>query len=254
MKAWAAALLLLCSAPAFAAPLRVVSLNLCTDQLLVLLAPDMAVALSPLARDPALSVVAEAARGMRWVRPDAEAVLALAPDLVLAGPFGAQTTLAALASRGVRIERTAMPQDFPAIRAETRRFAALLGAEAVGERLIARMDHVLAGIASTGGRSALPLEARGYVADAGSLAAAVIAAAGLRNASPGGRMALEAIALHPPDLLVTAEAPDFPSLATDLLRHPALAGIPRVTWPPALLACGGPWTAEAAALLAGSGG
>ena len=44
-----------------AIPERVVSLNLCTDQMLVLLAPEKVLALSPLARDPALSFVA--ARG-----------------------------------------------------------------------------------------------------------------------------------------------------------------------------------------------
>ena len=69
--------------PAEGAP-RVVSLNLCTDQFLILLAPERATALSPLARDPALSVVARQAAAMPWVRPDAEAVLALHPDLVLA--------------------------------------------------------------------------------------------------------------------------------------------------------------------------
>ncbi len=253
MRRLAAALLLL-AMPALAAPRRVVSLNLCTDQLLVLLAPDRAVALSPLARDPALSVVAQAAAALPWVRPDAEAVLGLAPDLVLAGPFGAQTTLAALARRGVAFERTAMPEDFPAIRAETRRFAALLGAEAEGERLIAGMDRVLVGVPPRTMLRALPLEARGYTAGQGSLADAVLTAAGFANAASGGRLPIEAIAAHPPDLLVTAAAPDFPSLATDLLRHPALAGIPRATWPPALLACGGPWTAQAVALLAERGG
>jgi iron complex transport system substrate-binding protein len=41
------------AAPAHAGQ-RVVSLNLCTDQMLVLLAPEQVVALSPLARDPTL--------------------------------------------------------------------------------------------------------------------------------------------------------------------------------------------------------
>ena len=40
-------------------PDHVVSLNLCTDQMLVLLAPEKVAALSPLARDPALSFVAQ---------------------------------------------------------------------------------------------------------------------------------------------------------------------------------------------------
>ena len=56
----------------------VVSLNLCTDQYLVQLAPEQVAALSPLARDPSLSVVAAEAARLPWVRADAEAVLKLA--------------------------------------------------------------------------------------------------------------------------------------------------------------------------------
>ena len=239
-------------AAAFEAPVaaRIVSLNLCTDQYLMLLAPGRAVALSPLARDPALSVVAPQAAGVAWVRPDAEAVLALRPDLVLAGPFGAQTTLAVLARHGVPILRTGLPQDFAAIRAETRRFAAALGASGAGERLIAAMEARLAGIAAHAPVEVLALEPRGYVAGAGTLEQSVIRAAGFVPAARAGRLGLEAIAAHPPALIVTAVAPDYPALATDLLRHPALAAIARRTWRPADLACAGPWTAEAAAALA----
>ena len=243
-----AALFLLVALPAQAQ--RVVSLNLCTDQFLVLLAPDRAVALSPLARDPALSFVARQAAAMDWVRPDAEAVLRLKPDLVLAGPFGARTTLAALERRGIRVERTVMPQDFAAIRAETRRFAALLGAEAKGEALLAEMDQMLAAVPKRPPIRALALQARGYTAYPGSLEDSVLAAAGLVDMGAGRRLGLEAIAADRPGLLVTAAAPDYPSLATDMLLHPVLRGIPRRTWQPALLACGGPWTASAVAALA----
>jgi len=247
-----AALTLLLALPAGAAepPRRIVSLNLCTDQFLVLLAPDRATALSPLGRDPALSVVARQAAAMPWVRPDAEAVLSLHADLVLAGPFGARTTLAALEHRGIRVERTVMPQDFPAIRAETRRFAALLGAPAKGEALLAEMDRTLAAIPPRPPIRALALQARGYTAYPGSLEDSVLHAAGLTDIGAGRRLGLEAIAADPPALLVTADPPDYPSLATDLLRHPILDRIPRRTWPPALLACGGPWTATAVARLA----
>ena len=244
---WLAALAILLAGSAEAAD-RIVSLNLCTDQYLVLLAPDRIAALSPLARDPALSTVAEAAKSLPWVRPDAEAVLSLHPDLVLAGPYGAQTTLAALERRGVPIVRTDMPQDFSAIRAETRRFAALLGASARGEALLAAMEATLA-VPPQSSRRALLLEARGYTAGVDTLEDAVLRAAGLQNAG-GRRLGLEAILSDPPDLLVTAEAPGVPSLATDLLQHPALNRLPRRTWPPALLACGGPWTAAAVAVLA----
>lgn len=242
-------LLVLCFAvPAQAA--GVVSLNLCTDDYLVLLAPASVAALSPLAADPSLSVVATQARRLPRVRPDAEAVLALHPDLVLAGPFGAQTTVAALARQGLRVERTGLPQDFSGIRAETRRMAAVLGVPARGEEMLRAMDAELAAVPPHSPVRALYLEARGYAAGAGTLEAAVLSAAGFVNAGAGGRPGLEAIAENPPQLLVVPEAPGYPSLATELLRHPALHGIPRRTLPPALLACAGPWTAGAAALLA----
>jgi iron complex transport system substrate-binding protein len=240
--------LLLLAWPAQAA--RVVSLNLCTDDYLVLLAPEDAVALSPLATDPSLSVVAAMARGMPWVRANAEAVLLLRPDLVLAGPYGAATTLATLERHGLRVERTGLPQSFAAIRAETRRMAAVLGVPARGEALLADMDATLAAIPPRPPIRALYLEARGYTVGPGSLEDAVLRAAGFFDVGAGGRPGLEAIVADPPQLLVVAEAEGFPSLATELLQHPALRGIPRRTVPPALLACGGPWTARAAASLA----
>jgi iron complex transport system substrate-binding protein len=94
------------------------------------------------------------------------------------------------------------------------------------------------------------LQARGYVAQPGSLADAVLRAAGFADAGEGGQPGLEALVAHPPDVLVTATAPDYPSMATDLLTHPALAGIPRREVAPALLLCGGPWTARAVTVLA----
>ena len=247
-----ALLFFLLAGPAGAA--RVVSLNLCTDEFLLLLAPEQAVAVSFLAAEPSMSVVSAAARLVPQVRADAEAVLRLHPDLVLAGPYGAQTTLALLERRGLRVERLGLPEDFAAIRAETRRAAALLGVPARGEALLAEMQARLDSVppAAVPPLRAVMLEARGYVAGPDSLAGGVLRAAGLAgDAGVGGQPGLEAFVVHPPDLLVTATAPAFPSMATDLLRHPALAGIPRREVPPALLLCGGPWTAAAVTLLAG---
>lgn len=239
-------LALLLASPAEAR--RVVSLNLCTDQYLALLAPEQAVGLTPLARDPALSVVASRAARLPVVRADAEAVLALRPDLVLATSWGAQATLAALERQGVRVVRVALPQDFPAIRAQTERLAALVGEPRRGAALLAAMDAALAA-PRLAPHPALWLAPRGYTAGPHSLQAAVLRAAGLTPIGRGRRLDLEALLAHPPALLVTATAPASPSLATDLLAHPALAALPRRRVPPALLACGGPWTARAVRLL-----
>ncbi len=230
---------------------HVVSLNLCTDQMLVLLAPEKITALSPLARDPSLSFVAPQAAHLPTVRASAEAVLALRPDLVLAAPFGAQTTLALLQQERVPVLRIALPHDFSGIRLMTRLLAATLGSPQRGEFLLAAMDVRLDTLPKPDHEMrALVWEPRGLTAGPGTLMDAVLRAAGLTNASGGGPVSLETLLRYPPDVLVMQTSPAYPSLATALLDHPALAGLPRREIPPALTICAGPFSAEAAAMLA----
>ncbi len=230
---------------------RVVSLNLCTDQLLVMLAPESVAAVSPLARDPTLSFVAATAAKLPWVRADAEAVLALHPDLVLAGRYGAQTTVAMLRARGVSVVQFDEPQDFDAIANQVRAASGLLGWPERGETEVADMQARLAALpAPDKKQTAILWEARGYSAGPGSLGDAVLRAAGLQDVGTGGAMGVELLAAHPPDVLITETAPHFPSLASNMLVHPAVARVPRRVVPPALLACGGPFTVGAAEALA----
>jgi iron complex transport system substrate-binding protein len=241
---------ILSSLPARAAD-HVVSLNLCTDQMLVLLAPTKVAALSPLARDPALSFVAQEAAHLPIVRASAEAVLRLHPDLVLAAAYGAQTTLGLLEQEGTPVLRVDLPQDFDGIRRQTRLLAGVLGVPQRGEALLGAMDAALNDLPQRPqGRRALVWEPRGFTAGPGSLMDAVLRSAGLTNASDGRRVGLEALLRQPPDLLVVPAAPEFPSLASALLDHPALAGIRSRAIPPALTLCAGPFTAQAVALLA----
>ncbi len=243
-------LLLLAITPAGAAE-RVVSLNLCTDQFAVLLAPDKIVALSQLSRDPTLSFVAPQAVRIPQVRASAEAVLALHPDLVLAASYGAQTTLTQLEQRSIRIERFDLPGDFPGIARLTRDIAAALGAPERADPLIAAMDATLAAVRQPSHPvTAIAWEPRGYTASADSLMGAVLRAAGLTNAATGDRMGTEALLHRRPDVLIVPDTPAFPSLATEMLRAPALAGIAQRTIPPALTLCAGPFTARAVVLLA----
>lgn len=67
-------------------PKRIVSFNICADQLVVALAdPSQIAGLSPYATDPAVSTVAEKARAFRRVNWQAESTIPLDPDLVLVG-------------------------------------------------------------------------------------------------------------------------------------------------------------------------
>jgi iron complex transport system substrate-binding protein len=219
--------------------------------MLVLLAPEKVTALSPLARDPGLSFVAQQAMRMPVVRASAESVLHLHPDLVLAATYGAQTTLAVLEQEGTPVLRLDLPQDFDGIRSQTRLLADTLGVPRRGTALLAAMDATLNHLAQRPAPSrALVWEPRGLTAGPGTLMDAVLHLAGLANGSDGHRVGLEALLRRPPNLLVVPTAPEFPSLATDLLNHPALAGVRRLAISPALTICAGPFTAEAVVLLA----
>jgi iron complex transport system substrate-binding protein len=245
----ACVLLVLCAAlPARAS--GVVSLNLCTDQLLVLLAPNRIAALSPLARDPALSTVAQAARHLPWVRPDAEAVLALHPDLVLAGVYGAQSVVTVMKQNGVPVVQVAEASDFNGVAGVITSVAKALGADTAGATLVAHMRLALAAVPHAARGTAILWEPRGFSAGPGGFGDAVLRAAGYRNTGSGREMGVETLAAHPPDVLITAAAPAYPSLATDLLWHPALAGLKRRIVAPAWLACPGPWAVAAVAALA----
>ncbi len=222
---------------------HVVSLNLCTDQLLVLLAPEQVTALEPLARDPALSHVAAQAADLPQVRADAEAVLALHPDLVLAGRYGAQGTVALLRARGVRVAQFDEAKDFPAVGVQVGEMADLLGVPARGRRMVAQMWRRLAAVRRRAG-SAVLWEAGGWSAGPGTFGDAVLRAAGLVDAG-GGRIGVERLLAIRPDVLVTETAARFPSMATDLAWHPALAGMTRRAVAAPLLVCAGPWSAEA---------
>jgi iron complex transport system substrate-binding protein len=241
--------LALAAAPANAA--RVVSLNLCTDALLVQLAPAQVAALSPLARDPTLSPVATAAASLPWVRPDAEAVLRLRPDLVLAGEYGAQAALTVLRARGVRVVQVSEPVDFAGVSREVGTVAAALGVAGRGAAMVADMRARLGSIHVKARGRAIFWEARGYTAGPGSFADSLLRTAGFVDVGRGRVVGLEAMLMHPPDVLVTAQAPAFPSLSTDLLAHPALARIKRLEVPPSLVTCPGPWSVAAVEIIGG---
>lgn len=228
----------------------VVSLNLCTDQLLVLLAPERIAALSHLARDPSLSFVASRAGAWPAVRASAEAVLRLQPDMVLAAPWGARAALTLLRAQGVRVETLSLPRDLDGIRAQVRGAAALLGHPERGEALLAGMEATLAGVAvAERMRRGIAWQPRGYTADEGSLVSLLMARAGIVNVGDGRRLGAEAMLRDPPDVLVVPAAPATPSRATEMLTQPALAAIARIPLPTALTVCAGPYSADAARLM-----
>ncbi len=216
-------------------PVRIASLNLCTDQLLVMtVAPERIAAVTFLARDPSLSVVAERAADLPVTHGDMESVAALWPDLVLAGPHGASAAGRLMRARGIPVVRIGLAADFGDIREQIRTVAAAVQEPAAGERLVGALDATLAALPAAPERrpSALLYGANGFTAGAGTLTDAVLRAAGFANAAGSvaggyGFVPLEQLAAQPPDALVVETIPQrYPSLAHALLRHPAVAAMP----------------------------
>lgn len=262
----AAALCLLAAAPqeAQAQPRRIVSLNVCSDQLLLLLAdPSRIASLSFLAAEPASSAMAAQAKGFHLNRGRAEEILPLEPDLVLAGAYGARSTVALLRRLGYPVVEMPLATSLSDVAAHIRMVATVVGEGAKGERLIANFGARLKAIPKPppGPRPvAVLFEPNGITSGQGTLADAVMAAAGFDNlarrlgVSGVGQVPLEAVVAARPDALILGRlAAEHPSLATASLAHPALAqaasgavaNLPHHLW-----ACPIPAVADAVAALA----
>jgi len=240
------------------APRRIVSFNLCADQLVLSLAdPGQIAGLSPYAADPALSVMAGQARQFPRLDWQAESVIPLKPDLVLTGNWDRPVTRRLLGSLGYRIAEVDVVTSIDAARQQIVDVAALLGHPDRGEAMARKLDAARREAAAAHARAAtaLVLERGGFASGSQTLAAALLADAGMRppQGAPqgiGGFLPLERLLMLHPDYVVLKDAPRE---ATDqgalYLTHPALrAAYPparRIDLPARYALCGGPALVEA---------
>lgn len=247
-------------------PTRIVSLNLCTDQLLLALAPERIAAISVLATDPLLSTVADEAKRYPRVSADAEDVLGHRPDLVVATPFAATLTLDLLRRLGRRVLIVEPALDLDGLRRTLRSLGGEIGAKEKAEAVIAQLDRDLmnaqrVGATSARRPSAIIINFGGVPSGPGTLADNLLTMAGYRNAVPDypsdhrGAIPLEALVARPPDLLVLGQNPDdYHSIQGDNLRHPAMRAllqrVPNLRLPQRLTLCATPHIVEAVKLLA----
>ena len=235
-------------------PRRVVSFNVCADQLVVALAdPEQIVGLSPYAADPEVSVVADKARGFHRVGRQAESVVPLHPDLVLVGAHEGPITQRLLVSLGLRLEPVDLVNDIAGAREQVRAVAALLGHPERGEALVGDIDAAsrrLADAPRPQSSSALLVGYGGYTDGPSSLAGALLKEARLDRpagapAGYGGYVPLERLLMLRPDYLVMSSAIETPDAQGYLfLTHPALRALyppeRRIVLPTRYTLCGGP--------------
>lgn len=240
----------------------IVSLNPCSDAVLVEVAdPEQILALSSYSSDPASSSMDVAvARRFRAVAGSVEEVIALRPDVVIAGSFLPPATTAALEKAGLVLVRMPIAMNVAESKEQLRRIARLAGRPEQGEALVARIESALVSAAPSRGTppvSAVVWQSGGIVPGDGTLIADLLRRTGFSNFSASRGMVqadylpLENILANPPQVIFVAG--DLQSEEDRLLRHPALAqldGTDKARFDASLLWCGGPTIIRAAQRLA----
>jgi iron complex transport system substrate-binding protein len=242
----------------------VATINLCADQHVLALAdPAQILSVSWLAADPHESLFAAEAQRYALNYGSAEELLALGPDVVIAGTYTSPFSRALLQRLGRRVIELAPEASVADIERNVRLVAAAIGQTERGEKLVAALRADLDLIAAhRPARTLATVVVRpgGFTVGAGSLADELIALAGLRNvaAEQGldrwGSLSMEALLRSSPELIVlTGYRSAQPSLANTVLEHPALTRLgatrPTVTVPAALWSCGLPRSIESVVLL-----
>jgi iron complex transport system substrate-binding protein len=228
---------------------RIVSMNVCTDQLLITLAdPEQILGLSRYSRDAWQS----------WAADDASRYRLL-PDIVVASQFDKRSTRELLREKGLHLAEFAVPQNLDEVKTQIREMGDIVGHPDRAAAEIARLNAAIARArraVADKHYSVLPLSRRGWVSGSESLVSSLLAETGLFNAASdlgvayGGFASMEAIVNLKPDFILVSEAGDR---AEDdgraFLLHPALERFyppsRRIVIPERLTVCGGVMLADA---------
>jgi iron complex transport system substrate-binding protein len=193
-------------AAAQAVPRRVASLNLCTDELLLMLGdPRRIVSVTHLAQQPAETSLWREARRYRRNDGTLVSVAGLRPDLVLTMGGGARDRGRIAARLGIRVLDLPYPQSLGDIERSVRSVSIALGRPAAGQSALAQIQQLKR---SRPARAAdtIWLGGGGRTVSAGSLAAQWMALAGFRQrAMAGDRVSLEQLLLRPPAVILRSD-------------------------------------------------
>lgn len=247
------------SPPPPAAPRRILSINLCADQLVLALADRSQIAgLTRNATDPQMSAAASQARGLPIMDGSAEGVIAANPDLVIGMSVRRNPAMLLLKDRNYPAVDLQSAESYAAILDSIRTVARAVGHPARGEALIVRMNAEMAGLPKPTRRPIMAYyQRRGFLTGAGTLVDELMTRVGATNLAvklgkPAlSQMSLEEMVAARPDYLVVESATDqVVDQGTEMLHHPALSRIPRISIPQAWTVCGGPAYVRAARAMA----
>jgi iron complex transport system substrate-binding protein len=251
--------------PPIPGPQHVMSLSMCTDDLLLdLLPPERIASVTYYSRDPSNSYQWPQAAHVAVNWGTVEEVLAEKPDLVLAGTYTTPAARSLLKKMRLPLLEVPPAADFDEIRAITRQVAHALHRDAAGEALISKMDSTLQELSATKPVRSIRVAAwgeGGNIPGKGTMFDTILTAAGGVNiaASIDGQYTsfdVEQLLIARPDVLAYAShLTDTPGRNTDIALHPLIQKLyagRSVTYPSALYSCGVVESAGAAVALRAS--
>jgi iron complex transport system substrate-binding protein len=203
---FASTLSLALAGAAEAGPRRVASLNLCTDELLLMLgAPAQIASVTHLAQQPAETRLWREARRYRRNDGSLVSVAGLRPDLVLTMGGGARDRGRIARRLGIPILDLPYPRSLGDIQSAIGSVAAALGRQTAGAALQARIRRLQAA-GPKRLEDSMWLGGGGRTVAAGGLAAQWMALAGLRQRPVAGdRVTLEHLLVRPPAVLLRSD-------------------------------------------------
>jgi len=241
-------------------PSRIVSLDFCADQyVLKLIETERILALSPDAKKP-ISYLRNKAQNIQTVRPSAEDVLHLKPDLIIRSYGGGPNAEKFYNAAKIPVINIGWAGDFDSIKTVTQTVAEQLGKAQRGAAIIADMDKRLEALQNLNkDKAVLYMTPSGTTTGAGSLVHEIINTAGLNNfqMQSGWRdIPLERLAYEQPDLIAAAFFDTDTENAWSAMRHPIaqqqLQDRPTVNLKGSWISCGAWFAMDAVEALTGT--
>jgi iron complex transport system substrate-binding protein len=218
-------------------PLRVASVNLAADEVLVeILPPERLVAVTTFADEPGMSNVAGRVPPAvaRFPRADVERLVSLSPDLVVISQYTDADVQRQLERAGLRLHRMQGLETLAGFRAAVVDLGRAVGAEDAARRLAERYDRTLADLARRlhgAPRPRVLYWANPMTAGAGTAIGTLIECAGAVNV--GREIGVQGIApagaerafVADPDVVLLGR---WPGVKEALSAHPLLSQLPAV--------------------------
>lgn len=244
-------------------PQRIVSLNLCIDQLLWQLVPhERLVSISYLSAEPLWSPIAQQVKGVHLNHGLAEEIMPLRADKILAMPFDSPASIQLLQRLGAPVAMVMLPNNLAEIPQQILHLGKLVGSDRNAQALVAEINQQLQSLTQlqqhTQARTAFWYSSNGVVIGSDTMEHELMIRAGLRNLAAergiSGFTPLDIellIAAKPQLLIIEESSSEVYSLAREYLAHPALThnNIRIIRLPAGLSGCAASTVSEVADVL-----